>query len=264
MLHAVESGAGPKVLLLHGLFDSRNTWQWVIPHLAPRFKTYAVDLPGFGKTPLPTDWTDSLAGMMEAVIAFLDARNIPRVSLVGNSMGGSLALGIAGRYPDRVEKMVLLNPYGLAEIPIVVGVAHPMLSYLLNRTMLEYCARTIYARSLYRTHLLTDALIEQVIQPFRARKRRADLVRFLTGISQRAMAEIDARLPHLQQPTLTIWGEEDRWLSDAHWMRLKRRMPKMRLLKLPQCGHLPQIDCPQETAEAIIAHLAGAPTGPEA
>jgi pimeloyl-ACP methyl ester carboxylesterase len=256
MLHHVESGAGPPVLLLHGLFDSLHTWQGVIPRLAPHCKTYAVDLPGFGETPLPTDWTDSLSGMMEAVIAFLDARKLPRISLVGNSMGGSLALGIAGRYPDRVEKMVLLNPYGLAEIPTVVGVAHPMFSYLLNQTMLEYCARTIYARSLYQTHLLTDALIEQVIQPFRALQRRKDLVRFLAGISQREMAEIDARLPHIQQPILTIWGEEDRWLSEAHWMRLKHRMPQMQLLKLPQCGHLPQIDRPQETAEAILSHLA--------
>ena len=255
-LHAVEAGYGPPLLLIHGLFDSLGTWNRLVPLLCPQFRTYAIDLPGFGKSILPDRWDDSLTGMIDSVAAFLDERGIAAVSLVGSSMGGSLSLAIAAKHPERVHRIVLLNPYGLPELPMAAAAAGglisgTMLPYLLRKEMLKRSARTIFSRSLYDQGLLTDDLIDQATLPFSSLQQRKNLFRFLKGITSKEIRKIDALLPEVKQPVLILWGENDRWLSDQHYIRLRHRLPNNRVVKIPRCGHLPQMDKPREVAEAV-------------
>ena len=261
-LHSLESGAGPPLLLIHGLFDLLETWERLIPLLSDRFKVYAIDLPGFGKSPLPKAWEESLSGMVEAVVSFLDWKRIEKISIVGNSMGAGVALGVAGRHPERVERVVLVNPYGFPSPPLAVEVARSrilgkLLPYLLSEPALKRCARTIFSRSLHDARLITDALVERVIAPFATLRRRRELFRFLRAISTEEMREIDALLPQIRQPVLILWGEDDRWLPIDHANRLHRQLPDSRLITIPDCGHLPQIDKPEETGKAIISFLEG-------
>jgi|SRR5579884_389789 len=255
-LHHIESGSGPPLLLIHGLFDLLETWERLIPLLSPHFKIDAIDLPGFGKSRLPEEWDESLSGMIEAVVGFLDAKGIATTSIVGSSMGGGIALGVAGRHPDRVDRIVLLNPYGFPSTPVAVEVARSrilgrLLPFLLRKPALKRCAESIFRRSLHDPALITDALIERVTAPFATLRQRRDLFRFLRGISAQEMREIDALLPQIRQPVLILWGENDRWLTIDHAHRLNQRLPNCRLIKIPHCSHLPQIDKPEETAEAI-------------
>lgn len=255
-LHCFETGAGPPLLLIHGLFDLLKTWERLTPHLSNQFKLCAIDLPGFGKSRLPEKWEESLSGMMEAVVSFLDWKRIEKTSIIGSSMGGGIALGIAGRHPERVGRIVLINPYGFPSPPVAVEVARSrilgmLLPYLLNKPVLRRCARALFSRSLHDPRLVTDALIERVITPFATVRRRRDLFRFLQGISTETMREIDALLPRIQHPVLILWGENDRWLTIDHAHRLSQRLPNSRLTLLPDCGHLPQLDKPKEVAEAI-------------
>ncbi len=97
--HYLEAGSGPPLLLLHGLFDSSGTWVRLIPYLSAQFKVYAIDLPGFGKTPLPDDWGESLSSMVDTVIGFLDQREISQISLIGSSMGGGVITCGRGALP---------------------------------------------------------------------------------------------------------------------------------------------------------------------
>jgi pimeloyl-ACP methyl ester carboxylesterase len=256
-LHYIEAGAGPPLLLIHGLFDSLRTWEKLIPLLSPHFKIYAIDLPGFGKSVLPDRWRKSISGMIESVLGFLDERSIPTVSLVGNSMGGSLSLGIAGRYPDRVKELVLINPYGLPTLPVAAEAAGKLISgtllpYLLRKEALKRGAKMIFGRSLYDQGLVTDALIDQVILPFSSLQQRKNLFRFLKGISADEIRNIDALLPEIKQPVLILWGENDRWLPEAHLARLQQRLPRTKTVKISHCGHLPQMDEPKEVSAAII------------
>ncbi|HLG22739.1 MAG TPA: alpha/beta hydrolase [Candidatus Manganitrophaceae bacterium] len=259
-LHYIELGSGPPLLLIHGLFDSLETWSKVLPLLSDRFKIVAIDLPAFGKSALPDRWTESVSGMIGAVAAFLDQKGIEKISLVGSSMGGSLALGIGERYPERVDKIVLLNPYGLPSIPAAVAAARNfllgnLLPYLLIKPFLRRCAKILYRRSLYDQTLLDEILIDRVILPYSSLRRRRDLFRFLKGISPEEIMKIDHLLPAIRRPVLILWGENDRWLSEAHLARLQRRLPQSRVIKLPSCGHLPQMEKPKEVAEAIFSHI---------
>lgn len=255
-LHCLENGAGPPLLLIHGLFDLLETWERLIPLLSDRFKLYAIDLPGFGKSPLPMEWEESLSGMIEAVVSFLDGKGIEKTTIVGSSMGGGVALGVAARHPERINQIVLINPYGFPSPPVAVEIARSrilgkLLPYLLGRPALRQCAKVIFSRSLHDPRLITDALIEQVTAPFATLRQRRELFRFLRGISTEAMRQIDALLPQIQQPVLILWGENDRWLTIDHAQRLHQHLPNSRLITLPDCGHLPQMDKPKEVAEAI-------------
>jgi len=259
-LHYLETGDGPPLLLIHGLFDLLETWDRLTPLLSDRFKLYSIDLPGFGKSRLPEKWQESLSGMIEAVVSFLDWKGIKKTSIVGSSMGGGIALGVAGRHPERIDQIVLINPYGFPSPPVAAEVARSrilgtLLPYLLNKPVLRRCARALFARSLHNPHLLTDALVERVIAPFATLRRRRDLFRFLQGISTETMREIDALLPRIQQPVLILWGEDDRWLPIDHAHRLRQRLPNSRLITLPDCGHLPQMDKPKEVADAIMGFI---------
>lgn len=260
-LHHIESGAGPPLFFIHGLFDLLETWERLTPLLSDRFKTIAVDLPGFGKSPLPEAWEESLSGMIDAAVQFLDARGLLKVSIVGSSMGGGIALGLAGRHPERVDRIVLLNPYGFPSTPYAVEVARSriagrLLPFLLREKALKRCARSIFLRSLYDPQLITDVLIERVTAPFATLRQRRDLFRFLRGISAAEMKDIDALLPRIEHPVLILWGENDRWLPIDHARRLHQRLRNSRMITLPACGHLPQMDRPKEVAERIDAFMA--------
>ena len=261
-LHHTEAGSGPPLLLIHGLFDSLSTWSRLIPLLIPHFKVYAIDLPGFGESILPDRWNDSVSGMIDAVIAFLDEKGIGAVSPIGSSMGGSLSLAIAARHPERVQRIVLLNPYGLPALPMAAAAAGGLVSgmilpYLLRKEILKRSARTIFSRSLYDQRLLTDELIDRAIFPFSSLRQRKNLFRFLKGITSAEIRQIDALLPEIKRPVLILWGENDRWLSEEHLTRLQESLPNNQALKISRCGHLPQMDQPQEVAAATIRFMAG-------
>ncbi len=261
-LHCLENGAGPPLLLIHGLFDLLETWERLIPLLSDRFKLYAIDLPGFGKSPLPKEWEESLSGMIEAVVSFLDWKGIEKTTIVGSSMGGGVALGVAARHPERIDRLVLVNPYGFPSPPVAVEIARSripgkFLPYVLREPALKRCAKAIFSRSLHDSRLITDALIERVIAPFSTLPQRKDLFRFLRAISAEEMREIDALLPQIRQPVLILWGENDRWLTIDHANWLRKHLPDSRLITVPNCGHLPQMDKPEETAKEIIQFMEG-------
>lgn len=258
-LRAVEYGSGPPLLLIHGLFDSLQTWEKITPLLSDSFRTIAIDLPGFGESPLPEKWSKSISGMIDAAVSFLDEKGIEKVAIAGNSMGGSLALGIAGRRPERVDRLVLLNPYGLPAIPVAVAIAQKMVGrfipYGLTKETLRRLARAIFRRSLHHQELMTEALIERIVRPFSSLSQRKNLFRFLEGITSEEIGQIDALLPKVTQPVLILWGENDRWLPESHAAHLRRRLPQNQMIKLPACGHLPQFESPKATAEAIVQFL---------
>lgn len=259
-LHHIESGAGPPLLLLHGLFDSLHTWEDLLPALSQQFKVYAVDLPCFGKTPLPEHWPESLSGMTESVIAFLDDLGIRQISLIGNSMGGSLALALTQKYPKRIHKLALLNPYGLPEVPqAVISARRPLLGtllpYLLCPGIMKLCVKGIFSRSFYDQSLLTPTRITRFAQVFSSLRQRKNLFRFLRAISPEQIREIDARLPEIRQSVLVLWGTEDGWLTKAHWQHLSERLNVVEVRKIEACGHLPQIEKPEAVAKVLIPFL---------
>src|SRR5713101_9540046 len=103
---------GTPIVLIHGLGSSAETWAVVVPMLSKEFLVYALDLPGFGKTPLAPEGTNISTHVLY-LERFLNALGYPRATLVGNSFGGWIAARFAVEHPERVERLYLLNSAGL-------------------------------------------------------------------------------------------------------------------------------------------------------
>ncbi len=257
-LHFQGVGEGPPLLLLHGLFDSLHTWDALVPLLSTSFKTYAIDLPGFGKSPLPPAWTQSISQTVDAVEPFLNRPE--KVSLVGNSMGAGIALALAQKRPDRVNRLILINPYGLPHLPAATkiarsGILKKTLPYLLPKPILEKAARSIYRRSFHNPNRMTTALMDEAVFPFLTTTQKKNLFRFLDGILPDEINRVDHLLPTLPHPTRILWGTEDRWLSFEHASRLVKQIPNCTLIKIHASGHLPQQEKPEEVADQILSFL---------
>lgn len=255
-----EAGEGDLFLLLHGLFDTSYTWHRLFGELSREAHLVAPDLPGFGRTSLPQDWGESISGMVEHVLRFLDRwKNVVPI-VVGSSMGGGLALALASAAPERFKRVVLLNPYAAPSLPLAATIAKNTLigtlfPCILTRSLRRHAAKRIFSRSLYDQSELTPAYLDELISPWEALSRRRELLLFLKNIDREAIEKLDLSLPSLSQEVLLIWGENDGWLPPHHADRLQRRLRHCLRKNLPLCGHLPHLEQPAQVASVIRQFL---------
>jgi pimeloyl-ACP methyl ester carboxylesterase len=267
-IHHVDVGPrdGEAILLIHGLTATHRYWTQNITHLAQRRRVLALDLPGFGGSDKP-DVSYSTRYFVRTVAAFLAERGVERVTLVGNSMGGQIAMAFSLEHPRRVDKLVLVDPAGVTALPLWlmrVGVwmagtaaAGPRRLPRVPAPLVEALFRVVfptradlqarYARS-YRRAIASD----EYPLHLRAAVRAARGV--LRSPMQRRAREIAA-------PTLIVWGQKD-WLlpvSAAHGLR--RAIPRSRLLVYAESGHCPMVDQAERWNRDVEAFLDGRAVG---
>ncbi len=247
-IHYVEAGAGDPVMLIHGLGMSTASWRANIGPLSRAHRVLAVDLPGHGYSEMPRE-RYSLEFGVRFMDAFLDAVGVESASLVGESMGGLVALNYALDRPRRVARLVLVDSGGLGrELAFFLRVLSvPLLGEALidpglrgTRALL----RLIMHRSNWR--LITDDLVRDVAAArIRPGNKRALLAALRTGASLRGQKpefNLAPRLSRLQVPLLTVWGAQDGVIPVSHAYRAHQAAPGSRLRVFDQCGHWPQME----------------------
>jgi pimeloyl-ACP methyl ester carboxylesterase len=248
-------GRGEPVVFVHGLLASSATWEDVLRPASAGHPAIAVDLPGFGCSdrPFPHDYT--VGGEAADLRAYLDARGVSRAILVGNSLGGSVAMLVAAVHPDRVSALVLAAPATPdLEIPWNLRILRrrfigELLMAMTSRPSVAWGLRhRLFANgSRVTEHAIDDAWFPLTIPGTRRAALaavRSDPQRYL-GLESR-----------IRVPTLILWGREDRLLPVAQAERLAHRIPGSRLLILPDAGHLPQRERPEAFARAAAEFIA--------
>ena len=268
--NVVEMGAGDPVILLHGFGDSVATWRYAIPALARDHHVIAADLPGFGRSHPTThrpmlDW---YAHWTEELIARLAPRG--RATLIGNSLGGAIALDTALRTPLRVAKLVLVDCAGLgtgvplwwrlltAQLFRVPPLAGPA-ARALPRPVLERIVAEVYATLVFHRPTSVDAACAR---DFAAHHGTAAQITRLHDIGHVIVRELaSGRLMRdaatLRVPTLILWGQNDRLVPPAHGTALQRRIAGAQLYVVDDCGHCPQLERPAEFSAAVERFLRG-------
>lgn len=270
----VEAGRGDPVVLLHGFGDSLGTWRYTLPTLARTHHVVAADLPGFGRShpashrPL-LDW---YAHWAEELIAAVAPRG--RAVLVGNSLGGAVALDTALRTPLRVSRLVLVSPAGLgrgvplwwrlvtAQLPLLPPLAGPAAAAL-PRAVLARVVAEVYTALVFHRPAQVDAAC---MRDFAAYYRSADDIRRLFDLGHDVVRELStgrliAQATKLAVPTLMVWGRHDRLVPHAHGMALQRAVPAAQLYVMDDCGHCPQLERPAEFGAALQRFLRGRSAG---
>lgn len=258
-LHYVEAGHGHPMVLLHGDSASALDWKWVLPTLARQFRALALDFPGHGDSAKPAaPYSSDL--FADTVTGFLEAVGIDEAVLVGHSLGGLVAARVALRAPDRVTSVCLVASGGLGRA------VHPSLAaYTLPgvgevATALGPTPLGRAQRSLARALLLfanswqapSEWLAEQARLMTRPGFAQASLRTRRSAMDAWGQKDLVIDdLPHVSRPTLVVWGAYDMVVPVSHAHAAMAVLPDARLEVLPDCGHLPQIECSRPFAEVL-------------
>jgi pimeloyl-ACP methyl ester carboxylesterase len=255
----VRQGSGPPLVLLHGFASSIYTWKDVLPLLAQEHDVVALDFPGFGQSDCPSDL--SFDEYPAVVLGLLDRLGLSRASLVGNSMGGAVAVAVAAEQPLRVERLVLLDAAGFnldekdrpAAIRLVgSGPVAAVLDRLpLRRLIVGMSLRQVF----FDDALVTRERIDEYLEPV-LRGGTPQAIRSLLASRSLHPATVEGLLAKVVAPALIVWGREDEWIPLRDAGRFAAALPGSRVVVLDRCGHMPQEERPAEVARHIGAFLA--------
>jgi pimeloyl-ACP methyl ester carboxylesterase len=261
--------AEPTLVLLHGFGASLFSWHEVMAPLAKVGRVIAYDRPAFGLTsrPMPgegSEWSGqnpySPDAQVELLAALLDKLGVEKAVLVGNSAGGTVAVAMALRYPERVSALVLVDPaiYGSGGAP---GWVRPFLALPQVRRLGPLLVRSIQERgdTLIRSAWYDPSRIgPDVLAGYRKVLRAKDWDRALFEFTAASRPlNLEKQLGRLTMPTLVITGDHDTWVPTAQSVRLAGELPNARLVVIPECGHLPQEERPELFMQAVTGFLAG-------
>ena len=241
----IEAGQGRAVILLHGLGAVKEVWMANFAALSTGYHSYALDQLGFGHSDKPlleykiATWVDFLDG-------FMQAQNIQRATLVGNSLGGWIALEFTAQHPDMVEKLVLVDAAGLAW-----EAGGPVVD--LNPSSLAGW-RTLLESLFYDKKMVSDQLVERVFTDHMRNNDGYTIERTLAGFAQAQFEDDKLKLVHV--PTLVVWGRQDELISVARAEKFRDGIAGAKLVVIEQCGHLPQLEKPDEFNRAVLDFLA--------
>jgi pimeloyl-ACP methyl ester carboxylesterase len=260
----LEAGEGPPVILLHGLGATNASFLPTMWDLARDHRVLAPDLPGFGDSAKPI--RAYRAGFYARWLSgFMGAAGVERADLVGNSMGGRVALEMGMDEPDRVDRMALLAPSPAfirrREFVRLVRFLRPELAVLPVPMFHRHVVRGI--RFMFaRPDRLPDewyaAAADEFIRVFRTGRGR---IAFFSAAREIYLEEPYGedgfwdRLPGMGRPALFVWGERDRLVPASFERHVQRAIPNARSVVLPDCGHVPQYELPERTHELIRGFL---------
>lgn len=224
---------GSPVVLVHGLGGHAEDWHNLAPFLVrDGFRLYIPDLPGFGRSGKPKDFSYSVPDEADVVIGFMDAVGLKQVDLGGHSMGGWIVQRIAFEHPDRIRKLMVFDSAGVYDKPAWnKALFTPTTPGELNEL---------------------DALLmphPPEVPPFIAR----DILRVSrerSWVVQRAMQSMmtgrnttDSELPQLKMPVLIVWGDQDHITPLADGEKMHQLVPQSQLDVVEGCGHLAPVQC---------------------
>ncbi|HYZ01630.1 MAG TPA: alpha/beta fold hydrolase [Candidatus Binatia bacterium] len=264
-----EFGEGPPLVLVHGLGTSSSVWHLVAPLLARRWRVLAVDLPGSGLSP-PTTEVDG-TWHARLLCRFAEQAAGEPSALVGHSLAGGLAMLAALEDPDLFTSVSVVAPGGLgrelalwprvqslAAVSALAGLLTPTLFRLVGPHRMERVLRYLFARG--DEGRAARPLLREACHAFSKPAAVRSYCRTLREVAsirgQRPRYQLLSRLGDLQVPVLVVWGATDRVLPVAHGRRAAAAYPDLEFQVIPECGHTPQLECPEQLAE-LIEEFAG-------
>jgi pimeloyl-ACP methyl ester carboxylesterase len=252
----MEAGSGPAVVALHGLGATKGSFLPTAAELGERFRVIAVDLPGFGDSGKPIGASYDARFFARAVIDLLDTLELDRAHLIGNSLGGRVALEVGLLHPGRVDRLALLCP-ALAwrrerRLAPLLRLARPEfgLVQLAPRALVAAIVRRIVPDA---DEGWSAAGVDEFLRAYLTPVGRAA---FYAAARQLYLDEPDGeegfwpRLAGLRAEALFVWGRHDRLVPVAFARHVSDALPQASHVVL-DCGHVPQIERPRRTHELL-------------
>ncbi|HEX8206397.1 MAG TPA: alpha/beta fold hydrolase [Solirubrobacteraceae bacterium] len=260
-ISTMQAGSGSPVVLLHGLGATKASFLPTLAALADHHRVIAIDLPGFGDSAKPLNAPYHAPFFARSVVGLLDALGLERADVVGNSMGGRIAIEMGLRHPDRARRLALLAPSLawlrdrpwaplLRLIPPQLGAIQPA-----PRPIVEGIVRRLVPGG---AEGWSAAGVDEFLRSYLTPNGRAAFYAAARNIyleEPHGEKGFWTRLPRLEVPSLFVWGRHDQLVPLRFADHVREALPKARHLEL-NCGHVPQLERPQVVHDALRRFLA--------
>jgi len=243
-VHYLAEGpdGGPAVVLVHGLGGHAEEWLNLTAYLVKAgYRVYLPDLPGFGRSEQPADFSYSVHDEAEAVMGFLDALGLKQVDLGGWSMGGGIAQHVAFRHPERVRRLMLFASVGIKQAPAFdVRLFTPTTPAEIDQ---------LDALLMPNPPKVPGFVARDVL---RISKKNAWVIHRALDSMGTGQDATDSMLPQLKMPVLIVWGDADRILPLVQGETMHRLVPQSELDVIPGCGHLAPVQCSAQIGPKVV------------
>jgi pimeloyl-ACP methyl ester carboxylesterase len=260
-LSTIEAGTGDPVVLIHGLGATKASFLPTVDALSHGHRAIAIDLPGFGDSDKPLFGAYDPPFFAQSVTALLDALGLDSAHVAGNSMGGRVALELGLSHPDRVKRLVLLAPSlawlkprpwapYLKLIPTQLGIFQPTPRPLVEMIVKQFVPGADQG--------WTAAGVDEFMRSYLSPLGRAAFYAAARNIyleEPRGPEGLWTRLGSMQRDALFVWGRKDQVVPIAFARHVRNELPAAHHLEL-DCGHVPQLERPRQTHEAVVRFLA--------
>jgi pimeloyl-ACP methyl ester carboxylesterase len=267
LVSTLTAGNGKEtVILIHGLGSDKTSFFETISALTPEYTVHAIDLPGFGSSSKPLRAPYDAAWFARAVLRFMDAQEIGRAHLVGNSLGGRVSIEVGLQAPDRIRSLSLLSP-SMAwrkrrHFTPLVRLLRPELAaipHTFGDALVRQQFWSLFARPERIHPSAADVAVEEFLRNYRSVNAR---VAFHSAARNIYLEEPNGphgfwtRLRDLEPPAMFVWGDEDPLVPLAFSRYVREAVPVARQVVLEQCGHVPQVEHPVD-ANALVHDFIG-------
>ena len=235
----IETGTGEPLVLLHGLFGALSNFKDLIDHFSKNYKVVVPMLPLFELDIFHT----TVGGLAKHVHKFLETRGYNNVHLLGNSLGGHVALVYILKNPERIKTLTLTGSSGLFESGM--GDSYPKRGdkdYIRKKTALTF----------YDPAMATDDLVNEV---FEITNNRIKVIKIISLAKSAIRNNLGEELKNVKQPTCLIWGQNDTITPPFVAEEFKKLIPNSELYFVDKCGHAPMMEVPKEFNVILEAFL---------
>lgn len=236
----IEEGQGEPLMLLHGLFGALSNFQYLIEHFRKSHKVVVPMLPLLDLDLLHT----SVGGLEKYVHKFIEQRKYDHIHLMGNSLGGHVALVHILKHPEKIKSLILTGSSGLFENGM--GDTYPKRGdkeYIRNKTALTF----------YDPALATDELVNEV---FEITNNRLKVIKIIALAKSAIRNNLGEELNNVKQPTCLIWGNNDTITPPFVGKEFQKLIPNSELHFIDKCGHAPMMEVPEEFNKILDGFLA--------
>ncbi len=266
-ISTLTMGSGPDVVLLHGLGSTRASLFETAAELSRHYRVHAPDLPGFGSSSKPARGAYNARWYAQLMLGWMDELGIGRAHLVGNSMGGRIAIELGLQAPQRVVALGLLCPavaWVRRGLHPIVRVLRPEFGFLPHGFRRSTVASQFW-NIFYDRDALDPAVGDLMVDEFR-RIYHTPGARYAFLASARNIyletpfgrSGFYPRLAALEPPALFVWGSHDPLIPPGFGRHVRQWLPDAEQVTLEHCGHAPQVECPEETNRLLMRFFAGA------
>jgi pimeloyl-ACP methyl ester carboxylesterase len=256
----LTTGDGPDVLLLHGLGGAKSSFFDTAATLSQRYRVHALDLPGFGASSKPMTAPYTARWFAETVLETMDTLGIERAHVVGNSMGGRIAIELGLRHPERVTSLGLLCPavaFVKRTYHPVVRLMRPELGLLPHRFAREKVSEHFWGLFADPDGIdpsMADVVVDEFQRIYSSAGGRIAFLSAARNIYLEAPYGRNGfygRLSQLEPPALFVWGSHDRVIPPAFGRHVGRWLPSAEQIVLDGCGHVPQVERAEHAADLL-------------